>query len=304
MKKGSALVTGAAGFIGRAALPMLVDAGYEVHAVYRSRPRMHVPGVRWYRADLLGRNAGAALVKAVRPTHLLHLAWYTTPEKYWASPENRRWVEASLSMLRAFAAAGGRRAVLAGTCAEYEATDGRCSERNTPLRPNSLYGACKNALQEMAAAQARDMGYSTAWARIFFPYGPGEPAVRLVPSVTRNLLAAKPVELAHADYQRDFLYVEDVASALVRLLSSDLQGPVNIASGEATSLSAVVSKIEHAVGRTGLVRLGTKPVRDDQPPVVLADATRLREGLEWEPTIPLDDGIARTVSWWQRQEAA
>ena len=53
------------------------------------------------------------------PTHLLHLAWYAEPGLFWRSPENLRWVEASLRLLRAFAEHGGQRAVMAGSCAEY-----------------------------------------------------------------------------------------------------------------------------------------------------------------------------------------
>ena len=56
----------------------------------------------------------------IRPEVLIHLAWYAEHGKYWTSPENVRWVEASLALLRGFAAAGGRRVVMAGTCAEYE----------------------------------------------------------------------------------------------------------------------------------------------------------------------------------------
>src|SRR5215207_5082472 len=94
-------------------------------------------------------------------------------------------LQASLALLRAFAAAGGRRAVVAGTSAEYDwhAVGRRCHERRTPLRPATLYGAAKHALHTAAAPYAEQVGFELAWGRVFFVYGPWEPEGRLVPSV-------------------------------------------------------------------------------------------------------------------------
>ena len=108
------LVTGGTGFIGRHALPLL--AGHEVHASFSRAPGEDVPGVTWHRCDLLDTAAATTLVAEVRPTHLLHFAWYAVPGKFWDAAENAPWVEASLGLLAAFAGAGGRRATFAGSC--------------------------------------------------------------------------------------------------------------------------------------------------------------------------------------------
>src|SRR3954452_23524389 len=143
MASGRVLVTGATGFIGHHLPELLSSRGFEVATVSRAG------GV-----DLLEPGAPERVVAEVQPTHLLHLAWYAEPGKYWTSPENVRWVEASLALLRAFAAGGGRRAVLAGTCAEYDWAHGFCSEGVTPLAPWTLYGPSKHALREMAESFA------------------------------------------------------------------------------------------------------------------------------------------------------
>ncbi len=80
-------------------------------------------------ADLLDGRETEAVLSRVQPTHLLHFAWYTVPGRYWTAPDNLRWTEASLRLLRAFEAHGGRRVVMAGTCAEYDWRYGYCSER-------------------------------------------------------------------------------------------------------------------------------------------------------------------------------
>src|SRR5262249_16760441 len=112
------VVTGASGFIGRHSLPALVARGHEVHAM--ARRALQLPRLPAHVCDLLDPHATAALIARVRPTHLLHFAWYAVPGKYWTAPENLDWVAATLHLLRGFAASGGQRVVMAGTCAEYD----------------------------------------------------------------------------------------------------------------------------------------------------------------------------------------
>ena len=214
------LITGASGFIGRGTLAPLLQRGLEVHAVTsRSSPPDAQPGIRWHTADLLDSHAAEAMVEQVRPTHLLHLAWYAEPGAYWSSPENLRWVEASLRLLRAFAQRGGARAVFAGTCAEYEwSNQVTCDELSTPCRPATLYGTSKHALQLIGARYAKQVGLSFAWGRVFFVFGPAEHPARVGGSVARSLVLGEPTLLSHGQQVRDFLYSGDLAEAFVALL--------------------------------------------------------------------------------------
>lgn len=291
------LVTGAGGFIGRHALPVLLERGHQVDAVSRTVPPTATDGVRWHGCDLLDAAQADALLEAVRPTHLLHFAWYATPPDYWTSPENLAWVEAGVHLLRRFAALGGERAVLAGTCAEYDLTHGYCSEQLTPLRPGSVYGASKHALQTVTA----NAGISTAWGRIFFLYGPAEHPSRLVASVVRALLAGRPAPCSHGRQVRDFLHARDVASAFVALLDSQVVGPVNIASGVPVTIATVASTIGELIGRPDLVRLGAREAAPGEPPVVLADVRRLQEEVGWAARFSLASGLADTIDWWRAQ---
>ena len=201
------LVTGARGFIGRHCLPLLVARGYEVHAVSSQRITANASDVYWYQADLLDPSQVLALVTKVRAGHLLHLAWYTVPGKYWTSPKNLRWVQASVSLLQEFVAHGGQRVVMAGSCAEYDWRYGYCSEAVTPLAPRTLYGTCKHSLQLVLSAFAKQTGLSAAWGRIFFLFGPYEHPDRLVAFVIRSLLKGEAARCSHGNQIRDFLYV-------------------------------------------------------------------------------------------------
>lgn len=297
MKK--VLVTGGNGFIGRHCLPLLQAQGYEVHAVDLTVVEAEHPDVKWHKADLLDFAQVSILVGQVQPTHLLHLAWYAIPGKFWTSMDNFRWVQASLDLLQTFASHGGHRVVMAGTCAEYDWKHGYCSEEMTPLSPATLYGACKHSLQVMMDAFSRQTGLSSAWGRVFFLYGPHEHPDRLVSSVIRSVLNGDPAHCSHGNQVRDFLHVEDVASAFVAILESDVQGPVNIGSGRPICLKEVINKIGEKTGRLNLIRLGEKAAPEDDPQLLIADTRRLREEVNWSARHGLDAGLDQTIQWWK-----
>jgi len=297
MKK--VLVTGASGFIGRHALPALSAKGYEVHAVDLNIPKDGKKEVFWHKADLLDAGQVSAAMSDIKPDMLLHFAWYAVPKKYWTSLENPRWVDASFALLQRFYSEGGRRAVMAGTCAEYDWKFEKCSEFTTPLKPSTLYGRCKKSLWEMSDAFSKETGLSSAWGRIFFLYGPYEHPDRLVPLVINSLLQGKPCALSHGSQIRDFLYVEDVASGFVALLESDVRGPVNIASGQPAAVKEIVCKIGEKLRRPDLIRLGELPVAKGEPPLLAADVRRLREEVGWMPEYNIDSGLDQTIEWWK-----
>jgi nucleoside-diphosphate-sugar epimerase len=295
------MVTGASGFVGRHAVDALVARGHEVIAVTsRETAEERRPGVRWVRSDLLQPDAARELMGGAPATHLLHLAWYAEHGAFWTSAQNLEWVAASLRLLRAFAEAGGRRAVVAGTCAEYVwGDDGRLVEGRTPTLPATLYGAAKDGLRVIAQAYARQEALSLAWGRVFFCFGPGEPAGRLVPSVARALLRGEEAPVTHGEQIRDFLAVDELGDAFAALLESAVEGPVNLASGEAIALRDLVAIVGEAAGRPELIRYGALEPRPGEPAEIVAGVERLRHEVGWSPRRPLRDGLVSAVQWWR-----
>jgi len=329
---GRVLVAGAGGFIGRHTLAPLLAAGYEVHAVTSRPVSGGVPvidasvgsldvappaEVRWHHAGLLAPGAAGELMSQARPSHLLHLAWNTRPGVYWTTLENLDWVAASLALLRAFGEAGGRRAVVAGTCAEYawersthcveeDATAGagagahaRGARGVTPTRPATLYGAAKHGLHVVARAWARQSGVALAWGRVFHVYGPHEHPDRLVSGVARALLRGEEARCTHGRQVRDFLYAPELGGAFAALLRSEVTGAVNMASGEPLTIAELVQAIAAAAGRPELVRLGALAANPAEPQRLTAEVRRLREEVGWTPTAGLREGVERTVDWWR-----
>src|ERR1700677_1104925 len=295
------LLTGASGFLGRHCLDELVRRGYEVHAVARG-PLARSRDIVWHRIDLMVSGAAADLARRVRASHLLHLAWYTKHGLFWTAPENRQWLSVSIELVEAFADAGGRRAVCAGTCAEYIWNDAPCDERRTPLTPATPYGRAKVALHASLEETARKHHLSFGWGRIFFPYGPCEVSARLVPSVINALIRGEAVKCTSGGQQFDYLYVEDVASAFVAFLDGDVTGAVNIASGIPGRVRDVVTTLAHQLGGSDLLRMGALPPRPNDPQLLIASVERLRNEVGWKPALSLDEGLARTIAWWRSRK--
>lgn len=295
------LITGGSGFIGSACLPLLIKKGYEVHAVTSNPASIKMPGVKWHLLDLLDQERIAPLLKDMKPTHLLHLAWVTGHEMYWTSLDNFQWVRASVELFRQFSSNHGRRIVVAGTCAEYDWSHKFCSEQKTPLVPKTLYGACKHSLQMMLTAFSNETGIQASWGRLFYIYGPHERPQRLVASAIRSLMNEKMFRCKNSGLSRDFLYVQDAADAFTSLMDSDFCGAMNIASGIPVCLKDVIHKIGVKLDRTDKICFENEAVSSETPNLLVGDVSRLNTELGWSPKYDLNAGIDLTIQWWKQQ---
>lgn len=300
------LLTGAAGFVGAALARRLLSRGYQVVAVISpSSSRRRLDGMPYgFRGivvtELRDLQAHAREMRDFRPDTCIHLAW-----RGWVGPaaDNLASLEASLALLRWLPDIGCRRFVSAGTCFEYDINGDDPIGEATPLRPRGTYAVCKQALYEVGQQVGRTTPMSVVHARIFNVYGPREHPRGLVPSVARAIVGGRPALTSPGAQRRDYLHVDDVASALCYIAESARAGAVNVGSGRAASVASIAEKIARILGRPDLLQLGALPYRPYEPPHVQADVAVLR-GLGWTPRYDLESGLRETVRWWQAEEAA
>ncbi|OYU87884.1 MAG: epimerase [Bradyrhizobiaceae bacterium PARB1] len=300
------LLTGARGFIGRHVLALLQSDPRvtEIHAV-RSLPGTDgaiAHRTIWHAVDLTAVGAARALIEAARPTHVVHTAWVTAHNDYWEGASNLRWLAASCELLQAFHAVGGERFVQIGTAAEYDWSCGYMVEGVTPEKPSTLYGVTKKAFHETLQTAAIKLRFSAATGRVFFGYGPHENAARIIPYACQQLIRGELADFSSGQAWRDFLYIEDLAAAVIALLFSSLQGAVNLTSGDPVQLARIVTLLGEIGGRPDLIRLGARPDRVGDPPMVVGDAARIRS-TGWAPARDLASALAETYAWWAQSEA-
>src|SRR6185312_17434253 len=233
-----------------------------------------------------------------------HLAWCARPGVFWTSEENFAWLQASLELVHRFAEGGGRRAVVAGSCAEYAWAGPcvHCVEERTPLSPATLYGASKHSLHLLLSTSPRLAGLSLAWPRLFHLYGPHEPPGKAVGLVLTEMLAGRSLRLRSDGRQRrDYMHVADAAAALVAVAASGVTGAVNVASGRPVAVGELLAMVAEACGHPELLHLGEG---QEAPGELTASTRRLRQEVGWSACRPLADGLRQLVALERREAGA
>jgi UDP-glucuronate decarboxylase len=291
------LVTGANGFVGRHTLKPLLKKNYQVHALSSSGKIIEDhPEVIWHFLNLHDHDSVKNLMHKVRPTHLLHLAWYAKPNEYWMSPLNLEWLKSSIELLNHFKSVEGERAVFAGSCAEYNWQHQHCHENLTPCVPQSFYGSAKYSLYLLANSLAKQNSLSFAWGRLFFLFGPHEYPERIMPAAIQHFLNNKLFNIKNKNQIRDYLFVKDAADALVSLLDSSVTGAVNVASGQSYKMGELITKIAEKMQQTSSLQFESNSTTD----ILTADVTRLFNEVNWRPNYSLDEAFDATIEFWCR----
>lgn len=286
------LLTGATGFIGRYVLQALQSHEIEVVAVGRTRPQAPV---QFIEMDLLGITNFTELLQEARATHLLHLAWYAEHGKYWTSPLNLRWVEATTRLTEAFCAAGGQQVVMAGSCAEYDWRHGYCQEDSTPLNPATLYGTAKDATRRLVRAICDQYQVPCVWGRVFLPYGPGEDSRRLIPALLDVFEGNRAPFGVNAAAYRDFLHIEDVANSFITLLQNNASGSFNICSAQPVQISELVKLIAISKNADPNQVLSLSSDRPGEPSLLVGDNNKIT-ALGWEARHEFKEIMTQGVS--------
>jgi nucleoside-diphosphate-sugar epimerase len=290
------LITGASGFIGRHAVAELLNQGHDIVALSRSA------SVSDSRVSVLPCNLLAGIdlhsaIQAARADTLLHLAWETQHGYYWEAPENLDWLAASTLLIKAFSETGGKRVIVAGTCAEYDPpADAVCDALSTPCAPTHLYSASKDSLRRSIEAYARNVDLSFAWARVFHLAGPGESKGRLVPAAIRAFSEGRSFDIKSAGKRLDVMDVRDCGRAFAALAASEFEGPINIGSGRLFPIGEIVNELAELLGRPKLSVTwpGTGPSEglSDR----CADLTGLRKVLGFNPIYSLRDTLLAAIA--------
>ena len=300
------LVTGGRGFIGRNVIEHLTKLGIEVVAIRRpglSGNHGHqVSTVQWRDCLLEDTQTLRKIFMVTRPDVCLHLAWITKSGKYPTSTDNIKLVGSSLELLQLSAESGCSRFVGVGTCAEYENAVGPLHEKSR-THPNTLYGASKLALRHMGENFAKQLGIEFAWGRVFYVYGPYENRKRVVPGAINALLDGQIFQASSGEQIRDFMHVEDVASAFAKICMSKEQGVFNVCSSEPNTLRYLLTSIANLLNGSDSIHFGVREKSAFDPPYVLGENTRLTK-IGWKQRLTLEEGLKKTIQWWREDRQA
>jgi UDP-glucose 4-epimerase len=297
------LVTGASGFVGAAVVRLAAARGLEVIAAVGPESRLDrlapvACDVAVVRADVTDAVAVAAAVASARPDACVHVAAagaVVREDDVDLLLATNALAPARLA--RALADSGCARLVTAGSSSEYGTVPGTMDEA-AACDPDDPYGVTKLAGGLLARVVARRHGIESAHLRLFSVYGPGEDPRRLVPSVIRNLLAGRPVDLTPGEQVRDFVYVDDVAEALLdAALRPGVDGlTANVGTGVQTTVRDLCLKVADLTGGHDLLRFAAVPYRVGERFAWRAATEHAATELGWRARTTLDEGLRLTVA--------
>jgi nucleoside-diphosphate-sugar epimerase len=268
-------LTGATGFVGRHLLRELTSRGHQVRIVVRSLnhldERINKEQIEVMETeDLFEESLDRLEVLCMGCDIVIHAAWFAEPGQYLTAPVNLNCLEGTVRLAKAFAFNKGRRFIGLGSCAEYQPSM-KPLNVNSPLHPTTLYAACKIStfytLTHFFEGQAIDF----AWCRLFYLYGEGEDARRLVPYLHQQLNNGHPALLSSGNQIRDFIDVTRAAQMIVDIVLGDSTGPKNICTGKATSVREMAESIAQQYGRVHLLEFGARQDNLFDPPMIVGD---------------------------------
>jgi GDP-4-dehydro-6-deoxy-D-mannose reductase len=276
----SVLVTGAAGFIGRALCRVLRLRGHEV-------------------AELSSRDGDIADFDTLRRTgpaeHVFHLAGRTFVPDSWndAVGFQRVNVLGTTNMLE-FCRVHGARATFVSSYLYGIPERLPVSETCVP-KPNNPYALSKHLAEQVCAFYATEHGIDITVIRPFNIYGPGQTEPFLIPQIVNQVREGQTIRVKDLTPRRDYLYIDDLVDALVRSLSGpDGYNVFNIGCGSSLSIGEVIAAVQSVAG-TALPVISEGKARPNEISDVYADIGKARQHLGWFPSLTFEQGIERMV---------
>lgn len=308
----TALVTGAAGFIGSHLVEALVRSGAKVRALVRYNSRGAIGHLETLDADVLrqveviaGDVRDRTLVRnAVQGCPwVLHLAALIgIPYSYHAV---QSYVETNvggtMNILEAARECGVQRLVCTSTSEVYGTAQYTPIDERHPLHAQSPYAATKIGADQLAGSYHAAFGLPVVLVRPFNTFGPRQSARAVIPTIITQALTGDTIRLGSTGPVRDFVFVQDTAAGFIAAAEApDAVGEVfNLATGRGVSIGQVVDMVGERLGRRLRVITSAERERPTASEVLRLEgsAEKAAHRLGWTPRVSWEEGLDRTIAW-------
>ena len=306
------LITGAGGFIGSQLVEKLAGMGAGVVAFVRYNSRNDIGllellperlqgKVKIIMGDLRDSNAVGEAIAGV--DYIFHLGALIAIPYSYVHPQEviDTNVLGTLNVLNSAKYYGVKKIIHTSTSEVYGTAQYVPIDEKHPLQGQSPYSASKIAADKIAESFYRSFGLPIATIRPFNTYGPRQSARAVIPTIITQVLTGKTVILGNLDSTRDFTYVDDTVNGFIKVAESRFSTGeiINIGSGAEISIREITEKISKIAGKEVKIKIDNKRLRPEKSEVqrLLADNTKAKNILKWEPEVTLDEGLKRTVAW-------
>lgn len=302
-----ALVTGGAGFIGSNLTQYLSNHGWEVTVVddlSSGVERRFDKSVKFFSgslgdADLLDKLVvGQDVVFHLAATGIIKLSIENPPAYFENNLIN------GVKLLEAMRKHGVKKIIYSSSSGVYGEPARTPIKEDDPTNPINPYGATKLIFEHVLSSYVYSFGIDAVCLRYYNVYGPGDeqrPLTRAVPTWIKAALNNEPLTLFWGGQQKkDYIYVEDVAKANM-MVAEQCRGfnVYNVGSGEGVLILDLAKKLEQAFGKNlKIQQMGDRP---GDPSILIADISKIKKELGWEPKIDLETGLNNTIAYYEQQ---
>lgn len=295
------LVVGGTGFLGKNLCRRFIASGHEVHSLSRAMPSQAVAqNVMYLCADLADAAELKGALKGAAYDFVINCGGKVDhrPLSGGGAEVVDTHLIGLLNLLQALDRAAVKRFVQIGSSDQYGSAPAPQSERVREA-PFSPYSFAKTAADHLLQMLWRSEKFPAVSLRLFLIYGPGQNRERFLPQIIEGCLDQRAFNVSPGLQKRDFCYVADVVDAIGRCLDVDaVNGEVlNLASGESVTIREVVERIR-SICDGGEPNFGALPYRPGENMALYADILKIREILDWTPSVSLDEGLRRTVDYY------
>ena len=296
------LITGVNGFIGSHLVNKLFSSKYEIHGLGRSLTTSSKI-FSYHCCDLIDASLTKKVIEKVQPSVIIHLAGSRLRSERISEFGNNFTDSIGLTLNTVNACVGKdwlKCFVTLGTCEEYGSLKVPYSESDQEV-PNSAYAWGKLATTKLLMALWQTHKFPAVILRPTVAYGPNQDLDMFIPALISSLLKNQDFRMTDGSQTRDFIFIDDVISAIVRAINIDVAGQIiNISSGTEVSLSTLVElvlKIIDTDVRKHVLK-ATLPRRHAEVGRYVATNGLAKQILGWEPTVDLESGLTQTINWY------
>lgn len=309
------LITGASGFVGSVLLRRIVREcpGAKPIIFLRNNANFwrikdiinNINGIKIIKGDITELNSLRPLAR-IKPDVIFHFAAYGAyPHQNDLEGAFKTNVIGTVNLVRVLEKVNYKVFVNVGTSSEYGYKKSPMKERDL-LEPNSFYAAAKASSTLLLQTYGKLTHRPIVTLRLFSVYGPYEEKTRFIPTLMRNLIKGTDISVPSRPYKRDFVYVDDVVDAFLRLIVSNIVGYeavnlrgriYNVCSGVQTSIAEAARIAVRVTGSRSRIIKGAYPGRPWDSAYWVGDPVYTRKVLGWRAKTGLEEGILKTFRW-------
>lgn len=305
------LVTGGAGFIGANVVRAFLGQEKEVHV-------LEYPGCNLWRLDEIKEKISIhavdiahyeeleSYIQSIKPRLILHFASYGAYQG--TQRDIQKTIDTNLlgtiNLVRACERAGFEAFLHTGSSSEYGVKEKPMKESDV-LQAHNLYGMTKAAATLYCQAAARKQGLPIAVMRPFAVYGPFEEQTRLIPTLVMSYLRGESPKLSSSSSVRDFVFVEDLIAAYQAGIEhiQEVKGEIfNVGTGAEHTVQEAAEAVKRIVGSELEPQYGQVKPNQEEPKHWVADISKTKGLLRWQPQHTLGEGLGKTLEWFRELE--